>query len=135
EELDFPQVCGVHEIHLETDALVVKQVSDGLLNTLRVSTPALLTVSQELSVPGHIPLGDLERAFSDGIIIRWGLEDLGLHAEEVGLRGSATRVWRLYNPPPRRMGEVISGPPQKLVEHIIAMLETKGILDAEDAEG
>ena len=135
EELDLPQVCGVHEIHLETDALVVKQWSDGLLNTIRVSMPALLTVSQELSVPGHIPLGDLEKAFSGREIVRWGLEDLALRAEEVGLRGSATRVWRIYSPPPKRKGEVVSGPPQKLVEHLIAVLETKGILDEEDAEG
>jgi len=135
EELDFPQVCGVHEIHVETDALVVKQVSDGFLNTLRVSMPALLTVSQGLSVPRHIPLGDLERAFSDRKIVQWGLEDLGLQAEEVGLMGSATRVWRLYTPPPKRRGEILSGPPQRLVEHLITMLEAMGILDEEDANG
>ena len=65
EELDLPQVCGVHEIHLEMNSLLVKQLSDGFLNTFKVRMPALLTVSNELFVPHHISLGDLERAFSD----------------------------------------------------------------------
>jgi electron transfer flavoprotein alpha/beta subunit len=133
EELGIPQVCGVNEIHLEDPFLVVKQVSDGLLNTLRVSMPALLTVSHDLVVPHHIPLADLERAFTEQQVLRWGIKDLGLRPEEVGLAGSATRVWKLYKPPPKRKGEVISGTPQELVGHLIEKLEALSILDEETA--
>jgi electron transfer flavoprotein alpha/beta subunit len=114
EELGIPQVCGVNEIHLEAPFVVVKQVSDGVLNTLRVSMPALLTVSHDLVVPHHI-------------------KDLGLRPEEVGLAGSATRVWKLYKPPPKRKGEVISGTPQELVGHLMEKLEALSILDEETA--
>jgi len=99
EELGIPQVCGVSEIHLEAPHLVVKQSSEGLLYTLRVSMPALLTVSQDLHVPHHISMSELEKAFTEARILRWGIRDLGLSPEEVGLKGSATRVWRLYKPP------------------------------------
>jgi electron transfer flavoprotein beta subunit len=87
EELDLPQACGVMEIHTEGSSLIVRQVSDGFLNTLRVTLPALLTVSHELSVPRFLPFGDIERAFSTGRIAvggwrtwdwrrtRWGLQD------------------------------------------------------------
>ena len=131
EELGIPQVCGVSEIHLEAGTLMVKQMSDGLLYTLRVSTPALFSVSQEMTAPHHIPLADLESAFSDREIKRWGLSDLGLMPEEVGIRGSATRVWKLYKPPPKRRGDLVSGSPQELVQHIMDRLEALSIIDEE----
>jgi electron transfer flavoprotein beta subunit len=134
EELNLPQVCGVTEIHVEMNALVVKQLSDGFQNTYRVSFPAMLTVSQGLNVPRHIPLGDLELAFSSGRIIRWGLKDLDLQPGEVGFSGSATTVLRLYRPPQKRKGEVVSGSSQTLAEHLIGKLVSLSILDEDEAE-
>ena len=131
EELDLPQVCGVNEIHLEENSLIVKQVNNGFLNTLRVSMPVLMTVSRELSVPHHIPFGALEKAFSERKITHWGLDDLDLEPEEVGLNGSATRVYKLHKPPGRRRGEILSGTPQTLVEHIMHKLEALSIIDEE----
>ena len=45
EELDLPQVCEVNEIHTEQGGLVVRRTSDGFVDLVRVSLPALLTVS------------------------------------------------------------------------------------------
>jgi electron transfer flavoprotein alpha/beta subunit len=134
EELNLPQVCGVSEIHLETDALMVTQLSDGFSNTLRVRMPALLTVAQDLAMPHHVPFGDLEGAFSDREVIRWGLGDLDLQGEEVGLMGSATRVWQLYPPPLRRKGEMLSGSPTELVKQLISKLEALSILDENEGD-
>lgn len=131
EELDLPQVCGVHEIHLKGDSLMVKRLYDGFLDTLRVSLPALLTVSHEISVPHHIPLGNLEEAFSEGEVIRWGLEHLDLKEEEVGLCGSATRVWKLHKAEAKRGGIIVSGSPQSLAENLIRKLEALSIIDEE----
>jgi electron transfer flavoprotein alpha/beta subunit len=131
EELDLPQACGVMEIHPEGNSLLVRQVSDGFLNTFRVILPALLTVSHELSVPRFLSFGDIERAFSTGRIARWGLDDLGLEACEVGFEGSATKVLRLYRPPPKQRGEVATGSTQELVERIIHRLESLSIIDEE----
>lgn len=133
EELDLPQVCGVTEIHAETNGLVVKQLSDGFQNTYRVSLPALLTVSHGLNVPRHIPLGQLEQAFSTTRVLRWGLKDLKLRPEEVGFSGSATTVLKLYKPPQKRKGEVVSGSSQTLAEHLINKLVSLSILDEDDA--
>ena len=131
-ELDLPQVCGVREIHLESDCLVVKRSSDGFMETLRVSIPALLTVSPEIGFPRHVSLGDLEKAFSMGEISRWGLNELGLRPEEVGLQGSATRVWKLHKPLPKGKGKVHKGSSQELAVHFLKKLEALSILDEEE---
>ncbi|MFH1350166.1 MAG: electron transfer flavoprotein subunit beta/FixA family protein [Pseudomonadota bacterium] len=135
EELNLPQVCGVNEIHPEGEFLTVKRIYDDFLQTIRVSMPALLTVSQELGAPHYIPFGDLELAFTDHAVIRWGIEDLDLRPEEVGFKGSATQVWEIRKPPPKRQGEILSGSPQTLVEQLVRKLEALGILDEEAGDG
>jgi electron transfer flavoprotein beta subunit len=134
EELDLPQVCGVHEIYLEEGFLMVKQLSDSYINTFRVGMPALLTVSQELLKPRHMPLGALQIAFSEGELTRWGLNDLKLTPDEVGFKGSATWVSALRKPPPKRRGDIVSGPTQTLLERLLATLEDLNILDEEAAD-
>jgi len=131
EELDLPQVCGVNEIHLEDGLLVVKCVGDGFLDTKKVTIPALLTVAKEFCAPKELPLGALEIAFSEREIIRWGIEDLGLREDEVGLKGSATHVWKLRPTPPKREGEFIRGSSQTLLESLLVKLEALGLLDEE----
>ncbi|MFH1243772.1 MAG: electron transfer flavoprotein subunit beta/FixA family protein [Pseudomonadota bacterium] len=132
EELNIPQVWGVNEIHLEGEELMVKRLSDGLLDTMRVTLPALLAVTHELCPVKDLPLGALETAFTAKDVIRWGMDDLGLKAEEVGFEGSATRVRRLRVPPPTRKGEMVSGPPQALVNCLIKKLEALSVLEEED---
>lgn len=133
EELDLPQACGVLEIYREEGSLMVRQLSDGFLNTLRISLPALITVSSQLSASPHLPFGDIQRAFSEQGVTRWGLSDLGLEEDEVGFKGSATKVLRLYRPPPKQRGEILAGSSQELVERLLRELEALSIID-EDRE-
>ena len=132
EELNLPQVCDVNEIHPDEGALMVRRLNDGFLDTIRVSLPALLTVSQDIGYSRHIPLGNLETAFTDQEVIRRGIGDLNLKPEEVGFMGSATQVSKIYKPQPKRQGEILSGSPQTLVEKLVNKLETLSIIDEED---
>ncbi len=135
EGIDLPQVCGVNEIHREGDALVVKRLIDGFLETVRVTLPVLMTVSQELCPPKDLSLGALEVAFSEENIVVWGRKELGLKTEEVGLQGSATQVWRLHRPPRRKEGEVVSGPPEKLLDKFLSKLEALSLLEEDNDRG
>ena len=132
EELDLPQVCGVIEIHIEGAFITVKRVSDEFLETYRLTLPALLTVNHGLSPVRHLPLGALEVAFSERDITRWGIGDLDLKDEEVGIKGSATWVQKLHTPPSKREGELITGSAQTLVDQLIRKLETLSIINEED---
>jgi electron transfer flavoprotein beta subunit len=134
EELGLPQVCGVNEIHVEDKDLVVKRLSDGFLDTIRVTLPTLLTVAEGLCPVRDLPLGALEAAFSTKDILRWSIDDLDLRKDEVGFEGSATRVRRLRVPPPRGNGEIVEGPPQTLLTHLLRRLEALSILDEEDGK-
>jgi len=132
EELDLPQVCGVNEIHIDGHNLVLKRVSDGFIDTVRVSLPALLTVSKELCPVKNISLGEIEIAFLQKDITRWTSVDLDLTRDEVGLAGSATHVRKLRSPSVKKGGKIVTGPPQSLVNTLIRKLESMSIIDEED---
>lgn len=134
EELDLPQVCGVMEIHVEGDSLVVKRLNDEFLDTIRITLPGLLSVNQGLRCVRHLPLGGLEIAFSQRDIPCCGLKELQLSEEEVGFKGSATQVQRLHPPAPDREGELVSGTPQLLLGRLTHKLEALRILDEEDGK-
>lgn len=132
EELDLPQACGVEAIRCEGHSLVVKRRADGFQETLELSLPALVTVAHGLRQTQEIPLGRLERAFSERQFMRWGREDLGLAQHEVGLPGSATRVWRLHAPQERGGGEILQGPPELLVERLVQELQLLNLVEDDD---
>jgi electron transfer flavoprotein beta subunit len=132
EELDLPQVCGVNEIHIDGKNLVLKRLSDGFIDTVRVSLPALLTVNKDLCPVRDLSLGEIEVAFSQREIIRWTFSDLNLKRDEVGLRGSATHVRKLRSPATRTGGRIVTGSPQSVVDTLIQKLESMSILDEED---
>ena len=134
EELDLPQVCGVNEIHIDGRSLVLKRLSDGCIDTVRVSLPVLLTVTKDLFPVKDLSLGDIEAAFSQREIIRWASSDLNLKEDEIGLRGSATHVRKLRSPDARTGGRIVSGSPETIVSTLIQKLESMSILDEEEGK-
>jgi electron transfer flavoprotein beta subunit len=134
EELDLPQVCGVTHIRPGKGEVTVNRLSDGFMETIRVGLPALLSVTRDLARVKDLDLGSIESAFSEAQVVRWGAEELELSNEEVGLKGSATQVWRLRSPAARPRGEILQASPRVLVRQLIRKLEALSMVDGEDAE-
>ena len=130
EELDLPQVCGVNEIHIEqSGSLLVKRLSDGFLETIRLDPPVLITVGRGVSALGDIPLADIQEAFEMGSLEKWGAEELGLSGDEVGLKGSPTKVRALRMPDAAKKGELVHGSPARLLDEVMRRLEELGIVE------
>lgn len=133
EQLGIPQVCGVNEIRIGNDCLLVERSGDGFLDMIKLRLPALITVAQDASRVVDIPLGALEKAFSTGRVETAGRRELGLEVDTVGLKGSATMVSSLRTPPPKKnSGKPHSGTPEDLCEILIKTLETLNIIDEAD---
>ncbi len=136
EQLRLPQVCGVTEVRLGDDCLVVERAGDGFLDTIRLRLPALMTVADSASPVPDITLGALEKAFSSARIETADRHELGLEADQVGLKGSATMVSSLRMPPSRKNSKKPHyGPPEVLCDILISTFEALNIIDeANDKE-
>lgn len=116
--LDLPQVTYVRKIELIDSSLRVECELEEGYERIDVGLPALITVTNRIGELRSPSLSGVLAAKKKGITV-WGLEDLGLQEERVGLLGSPTRVIRVFSPPPRERREILKGDTREVVSQLI----------------
>ncbi len=103
EMLDLPQVTSVNRLACENGHLTVTREHEDGYETLTVALPALLTVTKNLNTPRYPSLMGKMKARKAPIETLTAAE-LNLDAERIGIKGSPTRVRRVYTPEVRTQG-------------------------------
>ncbi len=126
--LDMPVVTMVREI-VECDGQWWK-LKASLENGYRlvlVKLPAVLTVTREINRPKTLSFSGIIKARKKQIS-EWGIGELGLAPESVGLKGSPTIVSDLGIRESKREVEIISGTREEKVNKLVQKLADQGIL-------
>ena len=99
--LSIPQVTFVQEILSYDDGTITvrRELDDGT-EIIRVKLPALICVLKDYFEPTRAKINGIKKAIN-AEIKTYGFEDLGLSAEEVGLKGSPTYVSKAFRPAPK----------------------------------
>jgi len=114
--LDLPVVTYVARIEeVAEDMLLVRRLVEHGYERLDVKLPAVLTVVKEIGAPRLPTLRGKQRA-RRAAIPTWGLPDLEATAEQVGLRGSPTRVVKIFRPKIARAGELLDAASDEAVD-------------------
>lgn len=116
--LNIPQVTYVQEIiSYENGFLTVRRELDDGEEIVKVQLPALICVLKDYFEPSRAKINGIIKAKNTEIKI-YGFEDIGLSAEEVGLKGSPTYVSRAFRPAPKETVCRILETSNELAEHI-----------------
>ena len=98
ENLDIPFVAFVRKIQeISADSVRLERMMDDGYDVLEIGLPALLTVVKEINEPRVPSLKGKMRAKKIDLPV-WGISDLGVSEEDVGLRGSTTQVIKIFTP-------------------------------------
>ncbi len=126
--LDWPVVTMVREIveYSTTDWIVKASINDGY-RVVKVTLPAVLTVTRELNTPRALSFSNILKARNKAISIL-NHQDLGISEDEVGLKGSPTVVTELNCLDNTRTCEIIEGTIEEKAEALIQVLVSKGVL-------
>jgi electron transfer flavoprotein alpha/beta subunit len=126
--LGMPVVTMVQEI-VESDGRQwqVKASVENGYRLVRVQLPAVLTVMRELNVPRTLSFSGIVRARKKEMR-EWGVEELGVEEESVGLKGSPTIVSAMTTRESKRQVEFLTGTREEKVERLIQKLEEAGVL-------
>ena len=99
--LDISQITYVQEIiSYEEDTLTVRRELEDGTEMVKVKLPALICVLKDYFEPTRAKINGIIKA-QNTEIKTFGFEDLGLAAEEVGLKGSPTYVSKAFRPAPK----------------------------------
>lgn len=96
--LNIPQITFVKEVVECNDKyIIVKRQADDGIETLKAPLPVLLCVLQGYQEPTRAKINGYIKA-QKAEIKTYTLEDIGLTAEDVGLKGSPTYVSKAFRP-------------------------------------
>ena len=129
--LGIPSVTYVQKIReIDEGSLVVERQMEEGFEVVRINTPCLLTAVKELNVPRYSSVRSIVLAGRKEIGI-WDEGDVGIQAENCGLRASPTQVFRSFTPPPKGKGEMLDGTVNEMAVSLVARLAEKNVIRRE----
>jgi electron transfer flavoprotein alpha/beta subunit len=125
--LNIPVVTMVKEIvECGGEWWKVKASLENGYRLMQVKLPALFTVTRELNTPRILSFSGIIKARKKEIT-QWGINELGVSCESVGLRGSPTTVSEFGRKESKREVEIISGTREEKAERLVQRLADKGV--------
>ncbi|MCP4691292.1 MAG: electron transfer flavoprotein subunit beta/FixA family protein [Desulfobacterales bacterium] len=126
--LDVPVVTMVDEFRgVDGEWWTVKARIENGRRLVKVGLPALFTVTRELNTPRTLSFSGIIKARKKEATV-WGIGDLGVPENTVGLKGSPTIVSRLSNRETGRQVEMIDGSREEKAERLARILADAGVL-------
>jgi len=121
--LDVPHATFAKKIEvLDNPFLKVTRQTDDGVEVWKIPMPTLITVIKEVGEPRLPSLRHKMRAKKAQVPV-WGIADLGLDSDDVGLSGSFTQVVRVFSPPRRGDQFLIKGTIDEQVEQLYRYLK------------
>jgi len=126
--LDIPQATYVRQIdEISKDGAKVQRLLEEGVEHLSIPLPALFTVVKDINEPRLPSLRGKMKA-KKATIEKLTAEDLGIPAEELGLKGSPTKVVKIFAPEKRAGGEKREGEPEELAAWVAEDLINRQIV-------
>ncbi len=100
-------VGKIESVDAEKRRIVVRRILEGAEEVLDAPLPCLLTVLKEIGEIRYASLPEVIRGLRT-TVPSWTIGNIGLDPEETGLKGSPTQVRRIFAPPVRTGGPIVS---------------------------
>lgn len=121
--LDIPQVTYVKKIEeVRNGSMRVERMTEEGFEIIETPLPALLTVVKEINEPRIPSLRGMMRAKQAKIMVL-SQKELNLDSQKIGLSGSPTQVVKIFTPPPRTGGQMLSGEPGEIADKLVELLK------------
>ena len=121
--LDIPQVTYVKKIEeISGNKAKVERMTEEGYDVVEAPLPCLFTVVKEINTPRIPSLKGMMKAKS-AKIAKWTAEDIKAEPKSLGLDGSPTRVVKIFTPPARKGGEILSGDTIDIAKELVELLK------------
>ncbi len=100
-------ICGLEDLDSEAGLIRAWRQLESGRELLEAKLPAALTVTEVCNRIRYASLPDLIAAAGKPVEV-WSAGDIGAERSRLGLKGSPTRVNKIFAPPARKRGEIFS---------------------------
>ncbi|WP_294152608.1 electron transfer flavoprotein subunit beta/FixA family protein [uncultured Clostridium sp.] len=124
EHLGIPQVTYVQDVKVEGNTLIVNRALEDGHQVVEVKTPCLLTAIEELNSPRYMYVAKIFETNDDQIKVM-GAADIDVPVEQLGLKGSPTKVKKSMTKEVKGEGELVKQEPKDAVTYVLGKLKEK----------
>jgi len=121
--LDIPQITFVKKIEDIKDSFIrAERMTEEGYDIIESPLPCLITVVKEINEPRLPSLKGKMRAKKIEIK-KLEAKDLDADPDSLGLKGSPTKVVKIFTPPPRKGGQMLKGEAKDISERLVDLLK------------
>ena len=124
EHLNVPQVTYVQDVKVDRDGLIVNRALEDGYELIKVKTPVLLTATEELNHPRYMNVQYIFDTVDKEVKVMTAA-DINVPVEELGLKGSPTKVKKSMTKEAKGAGEVIKESAPEAVAYVLGKLKEK----------
>lgn len=122
--LDIPQITFVKKIEDIKDSFVrADRMTEEGYDIVESPLPCLITVVKEINEPRLPSLKGKMRA-KKAEIKKLEAKDLDADPDSLGLKGSPTKVVKIFTPPPRKGGQILEGEVKDVCGKLVELLKS-----------
>ena len=123
-EIAVPQVTYVQGVTVEEDGLLVNRALEDGYELIKVQTPVLLTAIEELNHPRYMNVQYIFDTVDKEVKVMTAA-DLDIPVEELGLKGSPTKVKKSMTKEAKGAGEIVKESAPEAVAYVLGKLKEK----------
>ncbi len=127
-QLRIPQITFCSHVDASGSQVVVNKLIDGGKQILEADMPVLVTMTMPVDYAPKYPSFLAAHNAQEKVVHTWTAADIGADPSKLGLNGSPTRVDRIFPPPARPKGEMISGSPAELAAKLVEILKKESFV-------
>ena len=124
EHLNVPHVTYVQDVKVEEDGLIVNRALEDGYELIKVQTPVLLTAIEELNNPRYMNVQYIFDTVNKEVKMMTAA-DIDVPVEELGLKGSPTKVKKSMTKEAKGAGEIVKESAPEAVAYVLGKLKEK----------
>ncbi len=128
EHLNLPNISYAEEIKTDGEYITVKRQYEDRYDIIRAKLPVLITALAELNKPRYMTPGGIFDAYRVRKVKVWTLQDIDVNPEDIGLKGSPTKVKKSFTKGVKQAGKVYNLDALEAAELIVDKMKEKFIL-------
>lgn len=128
EHLGIPNVSYAQAIEVEGDNVIVERQFEDRYHKLKVKMPCLITALEELADKRYMTPGGIYDAYREKEVNILSRADLDVTDENIGLKGSPTRVAKSFTKELKGKGTVVELDVNESVDFLVEKMQEKFVL-------
>ncbi len=126
--LGVPFVAYIRKIEqVQGKKMVAERLMDDGYDVVETSLPALITVVKEINEP-RLPSLKGKMKAKNLNVTSWNAKDIGADESKCGLKGSPTKVVKIFPPAPRGQREILTGSMEEQITTVVRKLKKQSLI-------